>query len=105
MFINSDERQKATLTLRLNASHEPLPNISPEGAISNRPLRGLKVGAIPAEHTRVALAKHLLPLGVYKNDVKVGVYKNLPIYTAKTSVAIRDIRGEAKQHTKKGNKK
>ena len=63
-----------------------------------------KGGASAAEHKSVALAKHLPPLGVYKNDVKVGVYKNLPIYTAKTSVAIRDIRGEAKQHTKEGNK-
>ena len=33
ILINSDERQRATLTLRLMASHYLLPNPSPEGAI------------------------------------------------------------------------
>ena len=60
-------------------------------------LRGLKVGANAAEHKSVALAKHLLPLGVYKNGGAQGL-RPLPIstilqlYTAK-SVKIRDIRG------------
>ena len=83
-FINSEEQQRATLTLRLLASHELLPNLSPEGAISNRPLRGLSSWASVAEHISVALAKHLLPLGVYKNTGRrdCAPYPNLPISMA-----------------------